>query len=257
MNKMIKTYEENGIRYQFDSKKLNMYIGKMKHSSKKVCEKTTKEDIKNALAEKLYVSPEAVKNWMYGYNGPSELEQVKLLGDFFAVDYHEFLKAEEEKMTNTTTIIEGLSNNAQAQYTKEIIRKMYSAMLDYFDALSEEYFELKHLLKEKKYDEYREKALEAHEAQLERFEELLELKRRSLLDLPEKTEKEIDGFLWEEWGIDLYTDKETESIMMLTDEEMVELFDGGTEEDERDYENYLRTGYLDSLKKLFADYMVK
>lgn len=125
MRKAIKTYEEQGVQYRFDSEKLQLLINQRKQNSNKAKKKTTKAEIMDELATALSVSTEAIKNWMYGYNGPSDLEQIKSIGDFFNQDYHYLLKKEEDKMN---TYIE---DKEQALYTRERIRELYAVCLNF------------------------------------------------------------------------------------------------------------------------------
>ena len=91
MQKIVKTYNEEGVKYQFDSKKMLMYANQMKSELQMRGKKLNKSNIMKELAEKLYISEDAVKSWMYGNNGPSDLEQVKLVADYFGVEYHQLL----------------------------------------------------------------------------------------------------------------------------------------------------------------------
>ena len=83
--KTIKLYEEEGTNYQFDSEKFKMLINQKKLYLNQMHKKTTKAEIMESIAGELCVSTEAIKNWMYGYNGPSDIEQVKKIGDCLEV----------------------------------------------------------------------------------------------------------------------------------------------------------------------------
>ena len=127
--KTIKLYEEEGTKYQFDSEKFKMLINQKKLYLNQMHKKTTKAEIMESIADELCVSTEAIKNWMYGYNGPSDIEQVKKIGDCFETDYHFLLKKEEDKMSTT---VKGVCDGSeQALYTRERIREIYSACLNY------------------------------------------------------------------------------------------------------------------------------
>jgi transcriptional regulator with XRE-family HTH domain len=49
------------------------------------------------IAEKAYVTYEAVKNWKQGYNGPSDIEMVKICAEVLDIDYHDLLTSIESK----------------------------------------------------------------------------------------------------------------------------------------------------------------
>ena len=125
MRKTIKTYEEQGTHYQFDYEKLQLLINQRKQNLNKAKKKVTKAEIMDELATATNVSNEAIKNWMYGYNGPSDLEQIKSIGKYFNQDYHFLLKKEEDKLN---TYIE---DKEQALYTRERIREIYGACLKF------------------------------------------------------------------------------------------------------------------------------
>lgn len=127
--KAIKLYEEEGTKYQFDSEKFKVLINQKKLSLNKAHKKTTKAEIMESIADEMCVSTEAIKNWMYGYNGPSDLEQVKKIGDYFETDYHFLLNKEEDTMSTTT--INTFDGSAQALYTRERVRELYASLLKY------------------------------------------------------------------------------------------------------------------------------
>ncbi len=129
MKKAIKLYEEEGTKYQFDSEKFKVLINQKKLSMNKSHKKTTKVEIMENIAGEMCVSTEAIKNWMYGYNGPSDLEQVKKIGDFFETDYHFLLNKEEDTMSTAT--INTFDGSTQALYTRERVREIYAACLNY------------------------------------------------------------------------------------------------------------------------------
>jgi transcriptional regulator with XRE-family HTH domain len=128
--KAVKLYEEEGTKYQFDSEKFKVLINQKKLSLNKAHKKTTKAEIMESIAEDMCVSTEAIKNWMYGYNGPSDLEQVKKIGDFFETDYH-YLLIKEATIMNTTVTTSTMDGSAQALYTRESVRKLFAAFLKF------------------------------------------------------------------------------------------------------------------------------
>ena len=69
------------------------------HFSKK--ENCPKGQMDAEIAELLCVSPDAVKNWKYGKNGPAELEMIKKLAKYFHIDWKSLTKKVEGESTMT------------------------------------------------------------------------------------------------------------------------------------------------------------
>lgn len=127
MKSSVKYYEGEGIKYQFNASMMNACIGKAKMDARKCGQRVTKSQISEKLADLLFVSTDAIKNWMYGVNGPADIEQVKTLGDFFHVDYHELLKKEDVSMERTMM---DYSKALQYQKTKDCVREIYAEIVE-------------------------------------------------------------------------------------------------------------------------------
>ena len=78
---------------------MKLYINQKKRKQKELGIRATNNQIMTEIADTLMVSTEAVKNWMYAYNAPVDIEQVKSIAAFFDVDYHAFLELEERNMS--------------------------------------------------------------------------------------------------------------------------------------------------------------
>ena len=258
MKKIVKSYNEEGVKYQFDSKKMLMYANQMKSDLQMHGKKTNKSNIMKELAEKLYISEDAVKSWMYGNNGPSDLEQVKLVADYFGVDYHQLLDKEEKEMAtnNTVSIASGMANEMQQQYTKDRVRELYTAILDSVDALMDYYYaEIAYTRQEKEESEdVNESIGETYfhaNAMIRKVDSILE---RNMLDIPEVLYKNVHEYLWTEIdslfqeAIETFNHDE-EQDESLTEEEMEHL-------DER-IKHFRNGGYMSDLRRIFADFIVK
>ena len=139
MCKEIKSYTENGEKYRFDREKLDMFILQKREHLMAQKKKAFKITVIRELAEDTFVSEEAVKSWTYGNNGPSDLEQVKKIADYFGVDYHELLKQEENKMnTENSKYMEQISEQVKLQ-THASVRDIYVAMFEAVDKIWDYY----------------------------------------------------------------------------------------------------------------------
>lgn len=87
--------EENGVNYIFSNRDFKIQVGKRQNSSSDSSNKITQEQIFEELAEKLHKSAEAVRQWFRGNNGPSDIDVVKDIANYFGVDYKELLSRVE------------------------------------------------------------------------------------------------------------------------------------------------------------------
>ncbi len=257
MKNTCKVYEENGIRYQFEANELLIRINQRKHNLQNAGKKVTKAAIVEELAEKCYVSTEAIKNWMYGHNGPSELEQVKTLGEYFETDYHQLLKKEEGQMTNSNEKNNGTMNEAQVTYTKERVREIYRSIINYIDRCRYYYYELMPLEEEDLKDEnYRQSVLRANTELRTLFNTITLQLKYSMLDIPEGFYKKVYDYLWVELNdfIELIADSQEDNY---TEDETTSDYDDYYDYTYNFLEKYFDTGYEKELRELLEDYIVK
>lgn len=256
MKKTVKSYNEEGVRYQFDSEKMLMYATKMKSEHLMQGKKMNKSCIMKELAEKLYVSDDAVKSWMYGNNGPSDLEQVKKVADYFGVEYHQLLTEEEEKMTpnNNTMITSGIANEFQLQYTKTRIRELYFALLDSIDAVLAYYqVEKTYYSKDEEDDELKEKTNDYYKNAKEACYKIDEFLERNMLDIPEK--------IWRETGNYLHRIEEAIYCILDAFNPDDDVPKGEIEEDirvlEEEIDHFRYRYHLAEFRDIFSDYIVR
>ena len=264
MKNTVKTYVEEGTKYQFDSKQLMIYFNQRKYHMQHDGRKITKSFIMEDLADTLCVSSETVKSWMYGYNGPSEIELVKALGEYFRVDYHELLKSEVDNMNNAVNGGVVVVNDAQAQITKECVRIIYRKMIDFIRTAAEEK-DRQDLVEDEELNEEGNQGLCARiydnhrmlQNSIEDIEESLEYYE---LDLPERFRKEISDYIWTEFvnvaesfkpspRHDIYLPDYSEETLKAE----IENYDKSTDE----ILDYLWKKSKKDLKQLFSDYYVK
>ena len=116
-SKQTRMFEVDHEKYQFDQYAFNMEV-KMYAKQKKI--RPTK--VFDLIADAILVTPEAVKNWYYGNNGPSDLEMIRQIADAIEVrDYLKLMKKAEEfiKVTNLSTL------------QIESAKRIYDAVIDY------------------------------------------------------------------------------------------------------------------------------
>ena len=118
ISKKTRIFSIENINYQFDFQSFKIYVEKysknMKISNAKVFE---------LIAQTVNVTPEAVKQWHYGNNGPSELGIIQKIAELLNVrDYLILMKKakEEKKMVLNPVQIESL-------------KRIYDDVIDYLD----------------------------------------------------------------------------------------------------------------------------
>lgn len=132
--------------------------------------KYTASKVKSDLAQKLCVSEDAIKNWICGYNGPSDIEVVKNMATFFEINYMDLLGEKEKDNMNNTTISN--ENTSVISYeTKAVIRTVYQKMAAFMDDIAENL----------PYDFGGEENFHRYES---RIDELIFLLHQSMLDIP-------------------------------------------------------------------------
>lgn len=184
MKSVSKEYVEKEQRYRFNAQAFQSLMNQKKYAHKSAGTRKTKEIIMGEIADKLLVSYEAVKNWAYGYNGPAELEQINMLGNFFGVDYHDLLFSEDKEMAGTVNTVVA---NTQAQDTKIYVRKIYKAMLRYLEQCRAWYYHLESFSEDdKKTQNYRIACDNAKKDLQKKFYKADHLLKVSMLDLPKE-----------------------------------------------------------------------
>ena len=190
---------------------------------------------------------------MYGYNGPSELEQVKMLGEYFEIDYHQLLMKEGETMAFEAKGLLDIDNESQAQYTKKCIRQVYKATLDFINNVGYYYENLPRELPEREDVEAIVQIQQANAEMREHFNRIIEVMEYSMLDIPKATYEDLMEFFW--------TDLE-DYIDALADPAIAEHVITREEDDYKDYamqglsELFDKGKYMDVLRSVFKDYMV-
>ena len=247
MNIKTKTYEENGKTYKFSSFQMKAYVNKTKMIRKSQDKRITNNEILSEIAEALVASFETVKNWMYAYNAPGDLEQIKSIGAYFNVDYHVFLEVEEKDMA----VVE--KDSYQVFKTKECVREIYLLTLNLIREIRDVWGEQKisNEISDKLYSKYH-----LIEQKLEDYD----------LDLPIKFKENVYTYITndilDDYLLDFYLDEDTYNSYIDDSEDDYPEEDMHLDESwKEDYKKYLRKkqkylkyGYKQDLNRIFADY---
>ncbi len=112
-----KVFIIEGSKYQFDSQSFKLYV---KHYAKE-------NNIRNVsvfekISDKVNVTVDAVKQWYYGNNGPSELEMVYIITQLLNInDYLKLMKKFKEEID--VVVLNSLQ--------MESLKRIYDAIIDY------------------------------------------------------------------------------------------------------------------------------
>ena len=150
-------FEIGEKKYQFDSQAFKVYIKKYSE-----CNGFRHTKAFEKIAERVNVTPEAVKQWYYGNNGPSEIGMVYGIAETLdGLDYMKLLKTVNEVQHMETLSVMQI----------ESFKRIYDAIIDYLEDFyttdgftgSLWYFYVKRGSKDPEQDiyEYAEKKIEA------------------------------------------------------------------------------------------------
>ena len=251
MKKTCKTYVENGKTYKFDSNSFMMYINRKKARGQKAGRKITQTAIREELADVAFVSQEAVKNWMYGNNAPSDIEQVKVIAEYFDVDYHELLTKEEEKaMTMAAENGFGKNSTFQQEYTKNLIRNIYHKMLTLIDEIN--YYEcIDHSPESFKSEEIANMLRKGSADMQGSLVELEDMLHRGMLDIPATTYDKINSYIL--GRLTTCVEAAAPAFLLDSSEESIEKY---LEENDWVFD-YMDDNYWDDLRDIFSEFIVE
>lgn len=251
-DKELKTYEENGVKYQFSPEQLNYYIDLRRSQMAIPGQKpASKRKVMMDMAGKMNISADTVKSWSTGINGPMDLKLVGTVAEYFEIEYHELLvKKEEDKDMSENMIMNEMLDEKQKAATRERIREIYEATIEATDKVWK-YF----LTEFYTYDNIEDMAQRYH-TEFEEAEDSCDkvslLLRKYKLDIPEEKYKELCRFL----------NMEAEFVLMNASC----AFTGNDDEDEvqarsdlwDEYEEYRNSIKFDEkVRSVFGEYMVK
>ena len=252
MNKDVKTYDENGIKYQFDAEKLRYYMELYRKQLASPGEKpVSRTKVRKNLAAAVSVSPDTVKSWATGTNGPVDLQLVERIGEYFGIDYHILLTEKEEENTNmreNKAFFESLDKKQQA-ITRERVKEIYEAIIEASEKVWR-YF-LTELYTETNSPEMAKRYYTEYEEAEDSCDKVAFLLGKYKLDIPEEKYQQICRFKNEKADFVLMN---ASCAFTLSDEDD----DDQTKSDLwLQYMNRFNPAYEEKVQKIFGEYQLK
>ena len=133
--------------YVFSANKFKKLMLNEQYSRKKEGDKCTVDELKQELAEYVCVSDETVRKWYKGANGPSSLEIIKSISNFFNVEYLDLM----HKKSGGKEMVKEMINMGTNE--KDVIAGVYTKLVEII------WFETNRLnenFEDAKYQDYRE-----------------------------------------------------------------------------------------------------
>lgn len=116
MQKETKIFNVDGTNMQFNSEAFNMFFKDYKKR-----EEIKIQELESNLGEDLGVTRDAVHNWRFGQTGPSDIETINKISDYFGLsDYKVLLKERKEDVVMQIT-----------ERQKNSLKKIYDAIIDF------------------------------------------------------------------------------------------------------------------------------
>ncbi len=258
MCKAVKRYIENDVKYQFDCEKMKAFITKRRRDILASDKKVPQYIIWQELADQLFVSQDAVKSWVYGNNGPSDLEQVRKIADYFDIDYHELLKTEETKMNTSKVEYEEQISVQQRMLTHASVREVYVSLIEALDKVWEYYdAERKGLYDKYTEEEMIEKNITTFEVAEDAIYNVAKLMTKYYLDIPQSLYEEISKWFVEHLKVQIMNIACIFMPMMSEDDpEELEDLKNDRKLNERRATEYRDGVYYRQLMDIFSDYVL-
>lgn len=256
-DKTFKLLKDEDKEYRFNTNAFKAAVNHKKADAKLRGTKLTTTKITADLAELTFVSPEAIKNWLYGYNGPTDIESVKKIGVYLGIRYQELLIREEErtKMESNTSVSVNMIDMDKAA-TRNAVKTIYLAMQKIAQFGEDNFIPL---------EEIDEAALHDIRKLFDRADQVL---KEYLTDIPVKTYKEISEYLWGTMFSYVVNDDSFREEMGNEEETKIqEIYDaaiaaGDTKEDalaKADdvdlFLDYMRYTFYSDMQELFKDFI--
>lgn len=104
-NAMKVLRDNNGNKYRFSSEKFHLALSNKKENDRQNDIKSSMSILKRAIAERCYITEEAVKKWESGHNGPSSMDQVMISAEVLGVPYTELLDSVKKTDENSSVSV--------------------------------------------------------------------------------------------------------------------------------------------------------
>lgn len=175
---------KDGTKCYFSNTKF-AYLIKDIRRNQEACIKQSKQEFLEDIADKSGISASSLHHWIMGHNAPSDFEKIELLAGALGVDVYDILEREDEgervrKMDNKETVIV----RGDFSDSKNVIRQIYMEMVDYIETFR--------TTMAFKYDEIGEQYDVFY--QLEQYQRIITLIRKSMLDIPFGLQKQLLTF---------------------------------------------------------------
>lgn len=118
-------YEDGNNEYVFSCKALKKHISHACTESKRLGSSKSQGTIMTEIAGVVNKSPEAVKQWVKGYNGPSDIDVVRDLASYLNIDFMELLVLKGPTRKESTEFI--VSGNDE----KSIVIELHAILAEF------------------------------------------------------------------------------------------------------------------------------
>lgn len=117
ISKNLKVFYYQGKKYQFDAKKFDVISKQYKHRKR-----VSLNSIESQIANTINISEEAVRNWRYEKNGPSELDMIQKIATVLEITDWTILLRE---------INEGKEMILMTDREKDSLKRVYDSIVDF------------------------------------------------------------------------------------------------------------------------------
>lgn len=104
-NAMKVLCDNKGNKYRFSAEKFHLALSNKKENDHQNNIKSSMSMLKRRIAEKCFISEEAVKKWEIGHNGPSSMDQVMISAEVLGVPYTELLDSVKKTDENSSVSV--------------------------------------------------------------------------------------------------------------------------------------------------------
>lgn len=118
-SKQTKIFDINGVGYQFDKTSFQTFVKAYMHR-----EGVHQYEVFELISSDINVTPEAIKQWYYGNNGPGDIDMIKQMANIFGITSYLSLmvrKKEEKQMVSMTTL------------QIESVKRIYDTIIEFLD----------------------------------------------------------------------------------------------------------------------------
>ncbi len=120
----------DGVEYRFFQHGMKVAVDTYREQKLlKDDEKISVAEVFQMIADAVHVSPDAVKNWYGGKNGPADLATIKGIAQALETNYKKLIQPIEELSDGGNTMNAAI--NERPDEVREVLLNLYSQMIDY------------------------------------------------------------------------------------------------------------------------------